>query len=192
MSDSTPVGLISTKLMGAGYRRMTDGLKIGSLSFEFDAAFVPEETSAELVVVADSAHDPEQSILRKIEGVARALDINRSTRSLTLVVTGPRPSDSSLVSMSRVCRVLPTGNIAGVDGEQVLENWIAVLLPLRLSFDSPAAPIASADGLFGTAHHLGEGVQKIVRAAHNGQSSVAEAMFEYIDSESSASMEGKP
>lgn len=192
MSDSTPVGLISAKLVGAGYRRMTDGLKIGSLCFEFDAAFVPERTSSELVVVADSARDPEQSILRKIEGVARALDMNRSTRSLTLVITGPRPSDGSLISMSRVCRVLPTGSIAGADGNKVLENWIAVLLPLQLSSDDPAVQAASADGVFSAAHTLGAGVQNIVKAAQNGQSSVAEAMFAYIDSEARSSMEAKP
>jgi hypothetical protein len=192
MSDSTPVGVISAKLLGAGYRRMTDGLKIGSLNFDFDAAFIPEATSSELVVVADSARDPEQSILRKIEGVARALDMSRSTRSLTLVITGPRPSDGSLVSMSRVCRVLPTGSIAGVDGDKVLDNWIAVLLPLQLSSEDPAVQAASADGVFGAAHTLGEGVRTIVRAAKNGQGSVAEAMFAYIDSEASSSMEKKP
>jgi len=113
MTDSTPVGRVAEALEDAGYQRIASGLQVGELKFQFPAAFVKAKSTAELVLVADSASESEMQLTRKVDGVARALDIASSTRSLTLVVTGPRPSTAALESLGRVCRVLPTGNITG-------------------------------------------------------------------------------
>jgi hypothetical protein len=78
----------------------------------------------------------------KLEGVARSLDVARSKRPLTVVIAGPRPSSANLETMSRVCRVLPTGTVLDRDTEDSLRNWLAVLLPLRLP--EAHAPIADA------------------------------------------------
>lgn len=180
MIDSTPVGRITSALEAAGYRRILSGLRVGNLNFEFPAAFVPGKSSSELVLVADSTSEPEESLSRKVDGVARALDVTRSTRSLTLVVAGPRPSDAALESMSRVCRVLPTGSISGPDGESVLKNWLAVLLPLTL----PQTQAASVDALASVrnaAHALDEAIRNLIEASLQGQSAVASALYASID-----------
>lgn len=191
MTDSTPVGRITSTLEAAGYRLMASGLRVGNLSFDFAAAFVPNKGSSDLVLVADSASESEDVLSRKVDGVARALDVSRSTRSLTLVVTGPRPSDSALESMSRVCRVLPTGSISGIDGESVLQNWLAVLLPLTL----PQAQVAAVDALSSVriaAHALDEGTRKIIEAAQVSQVAVANALYATIDEAASINREASP
>jgi len=191
MTDSTPVGRITATLEGAGYRRIVSGLRVGNLSFDFAAAFVPDKSSSDLVLVADSASESEDVLSRKVDGVARALDVNRSTRSLTLVVTGPRPSDSALESMGRVCRVLPTGSISGTDGEKVLYNWLAVLLPLTL----PQAQVAAVDALSSVriaAQALDEATLKIIEAAPLGQLAVANALYAAIDEAAGINKESSP
>jgi hypothetical protein len=180
MTDSTPVGRITSTLEAVGYRRILTGLRVGNLNFEFPAAFVPDKSSSDLILVADSTEESEDALSRKVNGVARALDVTRSTRSLTLVVTGPRPSDAALESMSRVCRVLPTGSISGPDGENMLKNWIAVLLPLTL----PQAQAVSVDALANVrnaAHALDEKTRNLIETALQGQLAVSRALHACID-----------
>ena len=75
MIDSTPVGRIAAALEGAGYQRIVDGLRVGELKFQFPAAFVRAKSSADLILVADLASESEMQLTRKVDGVARALDI---------------------------------------------------------------------------------------------------------------------
>jgi hypothetical protein len=49
------------------------------------------------------------------------------------VISGPKPSDTTLETLSRVCRVLPVGTPTGLRAEQELRDWLAVLLPLPLA-----------------------------------------------------------
>lgn len=188
MIDSTPVGRITSTLEAAGYRRILSGLRVGNLDFEFPAAFVPDKSSSELVLVADSTSEPEESLSRKVDGVARALDVTRSTRSLTLVVAGPRPSDAALESMSRVCRVLPTGSISGTDGETVLKNWLAVLLPLTIPLTQTAAVDALAS-VRSAAHALDDATRNLIETSLHGKSAVAKALHASIDEAVRISME---
>lgn len=180
MTDSTPVGRVAAALEGAGYERVADGLRVGGLSFQFSAAFVKAESSADLILVADVASENETLLTRKVDGVARALDIARSTRSLTLVVTGPRPSDAALASLSRVCRVLPTGNISGADGAEVLKNWLAVLLPLTLPQPESVAS-NSLVRIHAAAQGLDEGTRNLIDTAQQGKAAVSTALYSTID-----------
>lgn len=151
MTAPTPVDRVAEVLAGAGYRRVSTPLEIAGLQFDIPTAFVGVSPSPDLVLVADTAFDQEQRILKKIEGIARAMDVVRSKRPLTAVLAGPRPTSTVLDSMSRVCRVLPIGTVLDEDAEAALRNWLAVLLPLNLP--EPSASIA--DPLTEIASQLG-------------------------------------
>lgn len=180
MTDSTPVGRVAAALEDAGYQRIANGLQVGELKFQFPASFVKANSSAELILVADIASESEAQLTRKVDGVARALDIASSTRSLTLVVTGPRPSDSALESLGRVCRVLPTGNISGDDGDQVLKNWLAVLLPLSLP--QPESLVGnSLARIYAAAQGLDETTRKLIDVASLGEGAVSNQLYSIID-----------
>jgi hypothetical protein len=180
MTDSTPVGRVTVALENAGYQRISDGLQVGELRFQFPAAFVKAKSSAELILVADIASESEVQLTRKVDGVARALDIAASTRSLTLVVTGPRPSASTLESLGRVCRVLPTGNISGADGNEILQNWLAVLLPLTLpQLESVAGN--SLARIHAAAQNLDEATRKLIDVASQGKGAVSKELYSIID-----------
>jgi|24BtaG_2_1085350.scaffolds.fasta_scaffold09493_2 hypothetical protein len=180
MTDLTPVGRVAAALEGAGYQRIANGLQVGELKFQFPAAFVKAKSSAELILVADIASESETQLTRKVDGVARALDIASSTRSLTLVVTGPRPSASALESMGRVCRVLPIGDISGDDGDEVLMNWLAVLLPLPLPQPESAAGNSLAR-IHAAAQSLDETTRKLINAASLGERAVSKELYSIID-----------
>lgn len=140
MTAPTPVDRVAEVLAGAGYRRVATPLEIAGLQFDIPAAFVGASPSPDLILVADTAFDQDHRILKKIEGIARAMDVVRSKRPLTAVLAGPRPTSTVLDSMSRVCRVLPIGTILDEDADAVLRNWLAVLMPLNLP--EPSASIA--------------------------------------------------
>jgi len=180
MTDSTPVYRVAAALEDAGYQRIANGLQVGELKFQFPAAFVKANSSAELILVADIASESETQLTRKVDGVARALDIASSTRSLTLVVTGPRPSASALESMGRVCRVLPIGDISGDDGDEVLMNWLAVLLPLPLPQPESAAGNSLAR-IHAAAQSLDETTRKLINAASLGERAVSKELYSIID-----------
>jgi len=180
MTDSTPVGRVAAALEDAGYQRIANGLQVGELKFQFPAAFVKANSSAELILVADIASESETQLTRKVDGVARALDIASSTRSLTLVVTGPRPSASALESMGRVCRVLPIGDISGDDGDEVLMNWLAVLLPLPLPQPESVAGNSLAR-IHAAAQSLDETTRKLINAASLGERAVSKELYSIID-----------
>jgi hypothetical protein len=180
MTDSTPVGRVAVALEGAGYQRIVDGLQVGELKFQFPAAFVKAKSSADLILVADIAIESEMQLTRKVDGVARALDIACSTRSLTLVVTGPRPSDAALESLGRVCRVLPTGNISGAEGAEILKNWLAVLMPLTLPQPEAFASNSMAR-IQAAAQTLDEATRKLIDIAVQGKDAVSAALYSTID-----------
>lgn len=180
MTDSTPVGRVAVALEEAGYQRIVDWLRVGELKFQFPAAFVKVKSSADLILVADTASESELQLTRKVDGVARALDIARSTRSLTLVVTGPRPSSATLESLSRVCRVLPTGNISGADGTDILKNWLAVLLPLTLPQPESVASNALAR-VQASAQNLDDPTRRLIDIALLGKDWVSKELYSMID-----------
>ena len=183
MTDSTPVGRVTATLEDAGYQRISSGLQVGELKFQFPAAFVKANSSAELILVADLASESEAQLTRKVDGVARALDIAASTRSLTLVVTGPRPSSAALESLGRVCWVLPTGNISGDDGDEVLKNWLAVLLPLSLP-QSESVASNSLARIHAAAQNLDDTIRKLIDVAPQGEDAVSKELYSIIDTAS--------
>jgi hypothetical protein len=179
MNAATPVDMVAEFLKAAGFVSLQTPLDIAGLSFDFPAAFVGSPPSPDLILVADTAFDTEQRILKKIEGVARALDVVRSKRPLTLVVAGPRPHSGILEAMTRVCRVLPVGPVLDDDPSIVLKNWLAVLTPLHL----PDQTATIADPLHEMAMHL-EDLQPVigglVELAPQGAAAVQTRLHEIV------------
>ena len=65
MTAPTPVDRVAEVLTGAGYRRVSTPLDIAGLQFDLPAAFVGTSPSPDLIVVADTAFDQEQRILKR-------------------------------------------------------------------------------------------------------------------------------
>lgn len=185
MTDSTPVGLVTSVLVGAGYLRLPDVLIVGGMKLDFSATFVNQNSSTELVLVADTAVEDEALLIRKIIGVARALDVSRSRRSLTLALVGPRPKPATLESLGKVCRVLPLGSVTGTNADMVVRNWLSVLLPLTLPQADGLAinPLAQVETL---AASLDKPLQRLVDVAVQGESAVRQGLHQLIDDASSA------
>ncbi len=185
MTDSTPVGRVASALIGAGYLRLPDVLVVGGMKLDFSSAFVHQKSTTELVLVSDTAAVDDALLIRKMNGVARALDVSRSRRSLTLVLAGPRPKPATLESLGRVCRVLPLGNVTGADADVVVRNWLAVLLPLNLP-QAAGSAINPLTRIRTLAVNLDEPLRHLVDVAAQGESSVQHGLHQLIDDASSA------
>lgn len=130
------------------FRRLLAPLKIGNVPFEFSAVLIGQDKNPDLVIVIDTIAEDIQRTRQKIGGLGRALDVVGSRRPVTAILTGPRPAESALESISKICRVLPVGTPTGTKDDELLRDWLSVLLPL---------PIAPQTGI--AADPLGEMIQ---------------------------------
>jgi hypothetical protein len=179
MTAPTPIDRVAEILLGAGYRPVPMPLDIAGLKFDLPMVFVGTAPSPDLILVADTAFDEEHRILRKIEGLTRAMDVMQSKRPVTLVIAGPRPTSATLDSMSRVCRVLPIGTIFGENPDEALRNWLAVLMPLNL----PEPSVSIADPLAEIMSQLGglqSDVASLVEVAQQGADAVQTRLLKII------------
>lgn len=152
------------------------------MNFDIAAAFVGAHPSPDLILVADTALETDQRILRKVEGVARALDVARSRRPLTAILVGPRPTGPVLDAMTKVCRVLPVGSVVEGNPDETLRNWLAILLPLSLpepnqSITDPLAVIAARSG------DLRKDVSGLIVLAPNGADAIQSRLHELLEQE---------
>ena len=147
MIASKPVEQVVAYLEDYGFRRLPGPLVISGTQFRFPAVLMGPEKTSDLVLIADTVGVKDTDIVRQVHGVARALDIARSSNPVTTVIVGPRPSQGHLSEMMQVCRVLPLGSIVdtSADSVDVLNNWLAVLTPLdQIDTDGIVAdPIAA-------------------------------------------------
>lgn len=127
----TPLETATALLKANGYREAKQPLPIGSAHFSFDAILTVDR-SLDLIVLADTTTGDEDRLRRQILALSRALDVIRSRRTLTVILVGQQLTAETMESLSRVCRVLPVGTLAGPNAERTLRDWLAVLLPLRL------------------------------------------------------------
>ena len=128
---STSESVVDILVNEGGYRVLPQPMKVGSGSFEFSHALVGSNTANDLVVVVEIKPDTSDDlIVRNILGLTRALDVLRSRRSLTAVLTSGPAAPETLRSISRVCRVLPVGSPQGPKAADTVRVWLAALLPL--------------------------------------------------------------
>jgi hypothetical protein len=114
-----------------GYRELPRPLKIGSLTFEFAHALVAGKKANDLVIVIELRSDiADDTVVRKVLSLTRALDVLQSKRSVTAVLTSGQATPEIVQSISRVCRVLPVGAPSGPKAVDAVRDWLSVLLPL--------------------------------------------------------------
>lgn len=137
MTTGNPVSRVVDHLAMHGYRPLPTPLMISGMQFTFPAVLVGPENTSDLVLVADTAEtDDNDTIVRKVLGVGRALDIARKTNPLTTIIVGPRPTQSTISDMMSACRVLPIGSVITEEADAAVSNWLAVLTPLVAHEDS--------------------------------------------------------
>jgi hypothetical protein len=114
-----------------GYRMLPKPFKVGSQSFDFTHALVASDRANDLVVVIELKGDTaDDVIIRKVLALTRALDVLRSKRPVTAVLTSGQPRLETVQSINKVCRILPVGAPVGPDALDAVRDWLAVLLPL--------------------------------------------------------------
>jgi hypothetical protein len=128
---TTSESVVQILIKEGGYRELPQPLKVGSLSFDFTHALVAGNKANDLVIVIEIKSDTDDdAIIRKVLSLTRALDVLRSKRSVTAVLTSGHASPETVQSISRVCRVLPVGAPSGPKAIDAVRDWLSVLLPL--------------------------------------------------------------
>jgi hypothetical protein len=123
-----------------GYRELSQPMKIGSVSFQFSHALVAEKRANDLVIVIElKSTTSDDVMIRNVLGLTRALDVLKSRRSVTAVLTSGQATSETIRSISRVCRVLPIGSPAGPKAVDAVRDWLSVLLPLADSVGADTA-----------------------------------------------------
>jgi hypothetical protein len=140
MTAQVNVDLVTGVLTEAGYKTLEQPIIVGGIPFEATAVLA-KDTWLELIAIIDTVLESDTVALRaKIEGLGRALDLVGSRRALTVILVGPRGSQTLDGELKNVARVLSV--TAGRGDEDELRDALAVLLPLDLASASDA-PITS-------------------------------------------------
>lgn len=166
MTAAIPAERVAEVLSAAGYRRLPSSLQIAGLSFDVAAAFVGGGNSADLVIVGDMAASGERKVVQQVEGIARALDVMRSCRPLSIVIVGPRPIGKPLEALSQVGRVLAVEE--ATDAHE-LRDRLAILLPIKLPDSLSIDRDLGANEIFSIDD---EGVADLVNASKFGEEAV--------------------
>ncbi len=165
-----------------GYRPLGASIKIGSQAFDFTHVLVAGERANDLVIVIDLTGASEDAqVTRSVLAFTRALDVMGSKRSVTAVLTSGQADNDLVNSISRVCRVLPVGAPSGPLAEDMVRDWLAVLLPLK----SPPPVEHLADWKASLEKQLGDTVSELafgrfVQLAEGGKEAVETALAQEI------------
>ncbi|MCF2524938.1 hypothetical protein [Bradyrhizobium sp. G127] len=184
MTLSPSVALIVDILVNAGFKCLPRPFKVGSIPFEFAAMLVGTDRSPDLIVIIDTVTEKEERARQKIGGLGRALDAVQSRRPVTAIITGPTPGDQTLESISKVCRVLPVGTPTGPSDDNLLRDWLAVLLPLQV----PDTSAVAADPLVNLRNQTDELGVLILGTAPRGARAVQDALRQRLETPLTATM----
>ena len=165
-------------LIDAGFKKLPSPYNIGNIPFEFAAMLVGTDRSPDLVVVIDTVVEKGERARQKIGGLGRALDAVHSRRPVTAIITGPTPDDDILESISKVCRVLPVGTPTEPSDDQLLKDWLAVLLPLKV----PESVNVASDPLTDLRNQTDEFGTLVIAAAPRGEDAVREVLRKRLES----------
>ena len=177
ISTSPSVARIVDILTTVGFKILPTPFKVGTIPFEFAAMLVGTDKSPDLVVVIDTVIEKEERARQKIGGLGRALDAVQSRRPLTAIITGPTPGEGVMASISKVCRVLPVGTPTGPSDDELLKDWLSILLPLRV----PDTSSLAADPLSDLRNQTDELGKLVVSAAPRGTAAVREVLRDRLN-----------
>lgn len=180
MSLSQPVNRVVERLASSGYVQLPQPLAVGGVLFEF-AAILGRQDSLDLVVVVDTiANTDSDQTRRRIEALARALDVVGSRRTLTVVLVGVRPQPAVTKALGGVARVLAVGTPTGEQAGQRLDDALAVLLPLSVLTDERAGVSESWAGARAKLLTEYPVADMVINAAPTGSGGVADALHKFI------------
>ncbi len=129
--SNDPVERVVAMLRNAGYVPRSSPMRVASVDFDF-AAILTGGHSLDLVVVVDTLSESSDRFQRKLENLSRALDLVSSRRPITAVLVGPPPRTAAMDGLMRTGRVLVIDSPVGADADGMIQDAIAVLLPLEL------------------------------------------------------------
>jgi hypothetical protein len=180
MTASQPVDRVVQRLAASGYAQLEQPVKVGGIEFEF-AAILARPDSLDLVVVADTIADSDHDRMRRrVEALARALDVVHSRRTLTIVLVGVRPAPAITKRLARVARVLATGTPTGARADQALEDALAVLLPLAVTSEEHDVSTQSWSAAQGKLLEDYSDAAPVILAASDGVAGVSVALHRFI------------
>jgi len=178
-ATADPVRRVIATLSGEGYEQVDPPMRVGGIKFAF-AAMLVGRASLDLVVVVDTAVGIDDDSLRaQIQGLARALDLVRSRRSLTVIFVGPHPHAALVQTLSGVARVLRTGS-PGPEDTDALRRAIAVLLPLEISGEDEDAAQSWGESRERIVVGLPLEVKRLVEQSRSGSASVEAALRDFL------------
>ena len=190
MSMSAPVERVVAFLKDADFWLLPAPLVISQTTFDFPAVMMGPGNASEIVLVSDTVNAKDAEIVRRIHGVARALDIARSRNPLTAVLVGPRLHPDHLSKVMQVCRALSVGTVPVVPDETRthLSNWLAVLTPLdQIDTDGVVAdPMSALETLI---DDLSPEVKALCDHMPNGVEAVEAAVNELLSEHLTAAWE---
>lgn len=179
---SRPVARAQEVLAGAGLSALKQPVDVAGIPFHF-SAMLASERSLDLVVLIDTFESaPEETMRREVAGLARALDLAESRRSLTVVLIGKRWSEVTERAMTRVARVLRCEVVSGdEDREAALRDALAVLLPLELT-PAPDEPEESWSSIRAELEQdlADPGLGRVIAAASRGPTRVKGSLLQFL------------
>lgn len=180
---STSDRVVDILTQEGGYRPLPKPFKVGSQSFDFTHALVAGDRANDLVIVIELRGDTaDDAVIRKVLALTRALDVLRSKRPVTAVLTSGQPRADTVHSISKVCRVLSVGAPVGPDAIEAVRDWLSVLLPLA----QPAAVDTMLDWeadlrVATPTVAKGELLEALIEAAPRGTDAVEAVLGDHIN-----------
>ena len=185
---STSDRVVDILVQEGGYRPLPIPFKVGSQQFEFTHALLAGHRANDLVLVIDVKGDTaDEVVTRKVLALTRALDVLRSRRPVTVVLTAGQPHSETVRSISKVCRVLSIGSPAGPDAHHAVRDWVSVLLPLAQpkAVDSKVEWEADLRAVV-SARAKGSLMESLIAAAPSGKDAVETELATSINDSVSA------
>jgi hypothetical protein len=179
VTASGPPERVIAVLQNAGYEVIPQPRPIGGIVFDF-AAMLSGSDSLDLIALIDLAVEKDdERIRRRVEGLARALDLVRSRRSLTIILVGPGRGPGLIHAIAGVARVLTVGS-PGADDDADVRDALAVLLPLDVSTEDDGAPDLWNAARGRTSREHRDEVARVITAARSGQGAVESALRDIL------------
>lgn len=180
---STTDRVLDILVREGGYRQLPKPFRVGSIPFDFTHALVAGERANDLVVVIELTGDTvEDAVTRKVLALTRALDVMRSKRPVTAVLTSGQPRTETVQSISKVCRVLPIGAPTGPNAASAVRDWLSVLLPLTQQPAFETLLNWEADlNVTTTGSNKGEFTSALIHAAALGKEAVEAVLADAIN-----------
>lgn len=190
---STSDRVVDILVEEGGYRLLPRPLKVGSQQFEFTHALLAGHRANDLVLVIDVKGDTaDEVVTRKVLALTRALDVLRSRRPVTVVLTAGQPHSETVRSISKVCRVLSIGSPTGPDANHAVRDWVSVLLPLaqpnavesKVEWEADLRKVATAGA-------RGPLMESLIAAAPSGRDAVEAELAKSINDSVNAVLNGE-